>query len=212
MIKYNQELIDWFKNYFDNCYYVKHDEYPESIFMFYDINYVRQKKLAKLEGKNIEKTDITGVCLFEQEWKYNWFGCNYNLIWCYLRDNYSFNHVDFQEFIKYMLEEHTKMSVLTPSKTRRLNWSRLEEHTKMSVLTPHVHQASFYQLLEEHTKMSVLTPPLPTAIEAIDDFRLEEHTKMSVLTPRWLHFSKLNFVGRTYKNECTNTNIDQFQI
>ena len=49
----NQELIEWFNNYFYNCYYVKHDDYPESIFMFYDKNYIRKQKLAKIEGKNI---------------------------------------------------------------------------------------------------------------------------------------------------------------
>ena len=46
-----KELIEWFNNYYDNCYYVKRDNYPNSIFMYYDVNYVRQLKLAKLEGK-----------------------------------------------------------------------------------------------------------------------------------------------------------------
>ena len=32
-MKYNQELIDWFNNYFYNCYYVKHDDFPESIIL-----------------------------------------------------------------------------------------------------------------------------------------------------------------------------------
>ena len=98
--------------------------------MFYDKNYVRQLKLAKLEGKKyVEKTDITGVCLFEQDWKYKLFRCDYNLIWCYLRDNYSFNHDEFDSFI----EEHTKMSILTPT-LRSPNPRAILEHKKMNIL------------------------------------------------------------------------------
>ena len=111
----NKELIDWFNNYFDNCYYVKHEDYPESIFMFYDVNYVRQLKLAKLDGKKyVEKTDITGVCLFEQDWKYKWFCCDHDNIWCYLRDKYKYNINDFQSFMMDRLEERSKFNILTP--------------------------------------------------------------------------------------------------
>ena len=39
-----QDAIEWFNELFDNCYYVKHIDYSESVFMFYDINYVRQLK------------------------------------------------------------------------------------------------------------------------------------------------------------------------
>ena len=176
-----QELIDWFNNYFYNCYYVKHDDFPESIFMFYDINYVRQLKLAKLEGKKyVEKTDITGVCLFQQDWKYKWFCCNYDYIWLYLRDKYSFSYDDFKSFIRDMLEEHTKMSVLTPDTPLQAVAPELEEHTKMSVLTPNQFHNIYPRLLEEHTKMSVLTPDSFGWSIALE---LEEHSKMSVLTP-----------------------------
>ena len=114
-MKYNKELINWFNNYFYNCYYVKHNDYPESIFMYYDKNYVRQLKLAKLEGIDyVEKTDITGVCLFEQDWKNKIFCCNYEYIWSYLRDKCSFNYYDIQAFIMDRLDDHTKMMVLTP--------------------------------------------------------------------------------------------------
>ena len=106
------EEINWFNDYFNNCYYVKHEDYPESIFMFYDINYVRQLKLAKLEGKNyVEKTDITGVCLFEQDWKNNHFNVNHDIIWLYFRDKYllvSYKYYDFfLLFLKNRLNEHT---------------------------------------------------------------------------------------------------------
>ena len=182
-MKQNKEIINWFNNYFDNCYYVKHDEYPDSIFMFYDINYVRQKKLAKLEGKNIEKTDITGICVIEQEWKYKWLCCNYDLIWKYLRDNYSFNYDDFQEFIKDRLEEHSKMNVLTPSMRFLKLAYKLEEHSKMNVLTPIRKSVDRILKLEEHSKMNVLNPVKQSVSGWIE---LEEHSKMNILTPNRL--------------------------
>ena len=108
-----KEIIDWFNNYFYNCYYVKHEDYPDSIFMFYDINYTRQLKLATLEGKDyVEKTDITGTCLFQLDLESNWIRCNSILIWSYFRDNYSVIYKNFQEFIRDRLEERPKISVL----------------------------------------------------------------------------------------------------
>ena len=130
----NNEIIDWFNNYFDNCYYVKHEDYPESIFMYYDVNYVRKLKLAQLDDKIIEKTEVTGICLFEQDWKNKWFGCNYDLIWCYLRDNYSFNHGEFDSFIKDRLKEQPKISVLIPNKLSNYIYT-LVDYSKMSILT-----------------------------------------------------------------------------
>ena len=135
-MNYRQELIDWFNNYFYNCYYVKHDDFPESIFMFYDINYVRQLKLAKLEGKKyVEKTDITGICIFQQDWKNKIFRCEYQSIWCYLRDNYSFNYDDFKSFIMDRLEEHSKMKILTVNRQLNVFANVLIDHSKMKVLT-----------------------------------------------------------------------------
>ena len=180
-MKYNQELIDWFNNYFYNCYYVKHDNFPDSIFMCYDIKYVRQLKLAKLEGKDyVEKTNITGVCVFEQDWKNKWFGCNYTLIYSYLRDIYSFSYDDFQAFIKDRLEEHSKMNVLTPNIRSVQAIEPLEEHSKMNVLTPTCSGLMYPKILEEHSKMNVLTPHLPIYLVQV----LEEHSKMNVLTPK----------------------------
>ena len=134
-MNYPQELIDWFNNYFDNCYYVKHNDFPESLFMFYDVNYIRQLKLAQLEGKNIEKSDITGECLFEQDWKYKLFRCDYNLIWSYLRDNYSFNYDDFKSFVFERMEEHLKMKILTLT-----DWTPISSHI----------------ILEDHSKMIII--------------------------------------------------------
>ena len=64
-----KDLIEWFLNKFNSCYLVKHEDDPESIFMYYDPQYIRKCKLANISGENINKTNITGFCLFEQDWK-----------------------------------------------------------------------------------------------------------------------------------------------
>ena len=130
------KLKTWFWDKFNSCYLVKHEDYPESIFMYYDPQYVRKMKLAKISGEEIYKNNITGLCLFEQDWKNKWFYCNFVEIWDYLYDNYSKNYTDAEQFITDRLEEHTKMSVLTPCPISYCLTRLLEEHTKMSVLTP----------------------------------------------------------------------------
>ena len=134
MIKDN--LINWFWDKYNSCYLVKHDDYPDSIFMYYDPQYVRKMKLANLSGEKISKTEISGICLFEQDWKNKCFYCKYDEIWCYLYKKYSDKYVDVKQFIVDRLEEHTKMSVLTPGANLYPIGYSLEEHTKMSVLTP----------------------------------------------------------------------------
>ena len=110
-----QELIGWFNNYFDNCYNVKNDAYPESIFMYYDINYVRQLKIAKLEGKEIPiKIDITGVCIFEQNWNNFTFNCDYGIIWYFLQKNYIDVYYHIRSFIENILIDNSELNGLLP--------------------------------------------------------------------------------------------------
>ena len=102
--------------------------------MFYDINYVRKLKLAKIEGKEPPiTTGITGICLFEQDRKNKWFGCNYDLIWNYLLVN-SFTYGDIHSFIKDRLEEHSKMSIFRPIDMFNNEWKMLEEYDKMNII------------------------------------------------------------------------------
>jgi len=209
MIETN-DLITWFNNLFNNCYYVKHDDHPDSIFMFYDLRYVRKIKLSQITGKPItQPKNITGVCLFEQDWKNNYLWCKYNEIWKYLEDNYSSKYNDIQSFIKDRLEEHTKMNVLTPKDSGDYNLQVLEEHTKMNVLTPWIGNVTIQISLEEHTKMNVLTPDLHIYAQAA---KLEEHTKMNVLTPSfgvlhpsigWKNIPNLRCKTITYKKQKT---------
>ena len=130
------ELIVWFWEKFNSCYLVKHDDYPESVFMFYDPQYIRKLKLANISGEKINKTDITGVCLFEQDWKNKKFYCDISEIWLNLYDNYYTNTIEIKQFISDRLEEHSKLSVLTPEIKLDKISDKLEEHSKLSVLTP----------------------------------------------------------------------------
>jgi len=130
------ELIEWFNNIFNNCYYVTHNDYS-GIFMYYDLRYVRKLKLCKIDGKEISQPKtIIGECLFEQDWKNKYLWCKYSVIWKYLEDNYSTNYKDIQSFIKDRLEEQDKIKILTPMYLPAPFGPRLEEHDKMKVLTP----------------------------------------------------------------------------
>ena len=130
----NKKEIEWFWEKFNSCYLVKHDDYPESIFMFYDPQFIRKLKLANISGEKINKTDITGFCLFQQDWKNKIF--YYNEIWGYLYSNYSIKYDEIQQFISDRLEEYSKLSVLTPIGWKAHHFGQLEEHSKLSVLTP----------------------------------------------------------------------------
>ena len=127
----NKEIIDWFNNYFDNCYYVKHEDYPESIFMYYDINYVRKLKLAKIEGKNIEKTDITGDCLFEQNWKDNTLRCNFS-IWEYFLKYKIYYFDDVRSTIKFIIKDRPIINNLTPD--FKFSYKQLDDYHKMNII------------------------------------------------------------------------------
>ena len=105
----NEELKDWFLNKFNNCYYVAHDDYPKSLFMYYDEKFVRKMKLCKLSGKEVIYPKIPpGICLFEQDYKNEHFFIDYNEITSFLYQNYSTNWKD----IKNLIDSWLKDSVL----------------------------------------------------------------------------------------------------
>ena len=62
----NEEVKNWFLEIYNNCYIVKSDEFPRSIFKVYDINYIRSKKLANIIDKDISlPLYINGKILFD---------------------------------------------------------------------------------------------------------------------------------------------------
>jgi hypothetical protein len=155
----DEELKDWFWDKFNTCYYVKHDNYPESIFMYYDKNFARQKKLARvLEQEVIYPSKIEGVCLFEQDYKNGWFNCNDSYIWSFFEQNSNYNDIEIRDLIKCWLVEPSKLNVLTPSERSERHAGTLVEPSKLNVLTPHNWSQFFSQLLVEPSKLNVLTP------------------------------------------------------
>ena len=111
-----EELKIWFLDKFNSCYSVKYDDYPHSVFMIYDINFIRTKKLANILDKDVEyPTVIKGVCLFEQDLKNEYLWCDYYEIWTFFIKNYSSNYQEIRTLIKGWLEEHDKLKVLTPN-------------------------------------------------------------------------------------------------
>ena len=79
-----EELSKWFWDKFNSCYPVKHEDYPESIFMFYDEQFFRQKKLARVLNEDlVYPSKVTGKCLFRLDYKNNFLWCNYDEIWSF---------------------------------------------------------------------------------------------------------------------------------
>ena len=61
-----EELKKWFWDKYNSCYPYKHVQFPDSIFMYYDINFIRAKKLATILNKDFEyPTEVKGNCLIE---------------------------------------------------------------------------------------------------------------------------------------------------
>jgi len=48
-----EELKNWFWNKFYSCYHVKHDDYPDSIFLYYDKLYLRKCYFLNILGKKL---------------------------------------------------------------------------------------------------------------------------------------------------------------
>ena len=110
-----EELKIWFCDKFNSCYCVKHDDYQDSIFMYYDINFIRAKKLANILNKYTEyPTEIKGVCLFELDFKNSYFICDYNEIWSFFQQKYSNNYQEIRTLIKGWMKEYDKLTILIP--------------------------------------------------------------------------------------------------
>jgi len=173
-----EELSKWFWNKFNSCYPVQHEDFTESIFMFYDEQFLRQKKLSRVLNENvIYPSDVKGICLFQKDYKNGWFICNYDEIWSFLYNNYSSEYSDVQSLITNLLEEHDKGH----DKLRVLPLPvlpvELEEHDKLSTRETIINSG---YLLEEPDKLSALTPTNHFAVAANIKV-LEEYDKLTRL-------------------------------
>lgn len=99
-----EELSKWFWNKYNSCYSLVNEH--GYTYMIYDNNFIRQRKLARVLGYEIETPKYNGEkCLFCHEFNNQWFNCDYDEIWTFLQNNYSSNYVDIQLFIKELLYE-----------------------------------------------------------------------------------------------------------
>ena len=183
-----EELKKWFWDKFNSCYYVKHSDYPESLFMFYDKNFARQKKLARvLNQEVIYPTKVEGICLFEQDYKNGWFNSDYKEIWSFFIANLNHKNIEIRDLIKGWLGESSKLTVLTPFQLGSSIVKALGESSKLTVLTPKFLLLFPHQWLGESSKLTVLTPDI-----TLQYFRrlLGDSSKLEVLTPHRVYYLK----------------------
>ena len=110
-----EELKIWFWDKFNSCYSIKHKDLPESIFMIYDPNFIRAKKLANILNKDFEyPIEVKGVCLFQLDYKYKWFNVDDKEIWDFFEKNYINNHLHIYNLINSWLKENNKYKILRP--------------------------------------------------------------------------------------------------
>ena len=69
-MKTKEELTKWFWNKYYSCYKVKHQEYQNNVYLYFDKTFLRQKKLCIITGEKVNyPSKVDGICLFEQDLK-----------------------------------------------------------------------------------------------------------------------------------------------
>ena len=179
-MKTKEELKDWFFKKFKNCYYVVHEDFPQSLFMYYDEIFIRKMKLCKLSGRElIYPKKPSGVCLFEQDYKNGFLYMNYDEITSFLYKNYSSKWIDVKELVNSWLKETNKMYTLTSLWKFYHTIRKLKETDKMYTLTSYWIIGKIDDVLKETDKMYTLTsllyPCKPCSL-------LKETDKMHTLT------------------------------
>lgn len=103
----DDELKKYFWNKFNSCYPVKHLDYPDSIFLYYDEQYIRKIKLEKINNKQqTTKSTITGYCLFEIDSNQNYINCDYDKFWCFFEDKYSMEYMKIKSFLEEIIKKN----------------------------------------------------------------------------------------------------------
>ena len=176
-----EELSNWFWCKLFSCYPVKHDDYPNSIFWFYDEKIVRYIKLCKLNNQKIKLPNkVKGVCLFEQNINAKHLWCDYDEIWSFFEKNYMNEYNNIQLFIKEILSDDTKLNDHIPLVKLYPTNKSLPDGTKLDVYTPSdLHDFTLY-LLSDDTKLNVYTPKRYTLCKSQT---LTDCNKLNVYTP-----------------------------
>ena len=111
----NEELKIWFRNKINSCYTIREIDEDGYVYvsMVYDKNFIRQRKLARLFGKEIENPTTVNVRLFRyrKTMSEDQFFSNYDEIWIYLFDKLG-SYNDVQNFIMDILQEYDKFKLM----------------------------------------------------------------------------------------------------
>ena len=177
-----EEIQIWFRNKFNSCYGVVYEDCSESIFMYYDPQFIRQKKLSRILGEEIEyPIRPTGICLFEQDYKNGYLFMNYDEITSFIYENYSNNWLEIKELISIMLKDDSKLQILTPMELFPKPNTQLKDDSKLQLLTPWFDSICFGQELKDDLKLQILTPSIN--IVRCKSW-LKDDLKLQILTPR----------------------------
>ena len=111
-----EELKIWFWNLYNSCYPILKDN---MIYMVYDINFIRAKKLANILNKDVEyPTEIKGEILFQIDQFY--FSIS-EKIWK-RTFTYFNNYIITQNFIRENMNEYDILNGLIPSNINNLKF------------------------------------------------------------------------------------------
>jgi len=151
-----EELSDWFWSKLYSCYPVKHKDYPDYIFWYYDEKFARKIKLCKLNNQEIKLPNkVNGICLFEQDTTTMYLWCDHKEIWSFFQQNYKDKYNEIQLLIKEILSDDTKLNVYTP----RINFwksnSTLSDDPKLNVYIPQKNIHFYNNFLSDGTKLNV---------------------------------------------------------
>lgn len=133
-----EELQQWFWNKFFSCYIVKHDDYPDRLYMMYDKQFLRKVVINNILGKPIEyPKEVKGDCIFIQDYNSKYLYCDFGRIWFYLKRNYSNHSVDsfIQPLIEKWISDIPDLNVLTPVFDLHNTFS-MNEDNDLKKLTP----------------------------------------------------------------------------
>ena len=83
--------------------------------MFYNENYLRQKKLSRILNEKIYFTkNDKDKRIFYQKWSNGYLYCDYDIIWSFFEENYIDNYKNIFSLITWILESNDKTKSLIP--------------------------------------------------------------------------------------------------
>ena len=131
-----EQLKNWFLNKFYFCYPVKHEDYPDEIYLFYDKLYLRKCVLLNILGKDIVlPKKVNGECLFYIDFKSNKLWCDSDKIWDFLEYNYTTNFTEVQSLISSWLDVYDELKERTILENR-LSGLWLQDYDKLLLVQP----------------------------------------------------------------------------